>query len=287
MHGTEALSSPAPCRPLTPGCPISSLIFPLTWSRCGPVPRHRQTGSRITHVVIGACPALHAMGLDCAPSNTYPARPTKQFLALGSAVGLSPVDGFELEIIDTPDLAALRDAAFHLVSPRGVDLPVEELNRAATAMVPGGLGLHSIGEGYRSVATDTTINERWILLWGGLGALLVGVISVLILGSDVLASARETAPLAALAHRRGWLAGVAVWRVWVPATLAALVAGLLYLVLPSGFPLDGGLPTPSVTYAGTTFALVCGLSALVAVWSASMTARAAAQWRPGLNRGRL
>lgn len=183
------------------------------------------------------------------------------------------------------DLSALEaeGAQLNLVSIDGADLLVDELQKASYLFV-GGLGLRSVGDEWLGAGVIASQRATWVITWGLAGILPLIAVAALVLAADALISARETAPLAALFDRRRWLVGVSAWRVWLPVSLAGIVAALAYLVLPmsvSERSASLAFYTPSITFAWVS-ALLCVVVGLgVALGSAQSIAVAARGWRPG------
>lgn len=238
-----------------------------------------------SHTITGTCDALSALHLACQPSKNGPTDPSRQWMALAASVGIFQADAVHVVPVSALDLSALEaeGAQLNLVSIDGADLLVDELQKASYLFV-GGLGLRSVGDEWLGAGVIASQRATWVITWGLAGILPLIAVAALVLAADALISARETAPLAALFDRRRWLVGVSAWRVWLPVSLAGIVAALAYLVLPmsvSERSASLAFYTPSITFAWVS-ALLCVVVGLgVALGSAQSIAVAARGWRPG------
>lgn len=105
--------------------------------------------------------------------------------------------------------------------------------------------------------------------------------AALAIAGDLISSARDIAPLAALAGRRRWLLTLALWRLALPVALAGVGGSLAYLILPTGVESGETFMVPSLTYAAaaTTGSLIG--AALLTVYAGTMLENLSAHWRPG------
>lgn len=168
-----------------------------------------------------------------------------------------------------------------LISPDGSDLPRIELERASYRFVHGGLHLQSPWQGWLIAGAVTKAAGSWAGAWGALGVLGMLIATALTLAGDVIASARDVAPLAALSGRSRWLMVLSFWRLGLPITVAALVGAVGYYFLPSGLQAGENVMVPSLAFA--TACVTSGIA--VAVLMTGVTGRflttTAHQWRPG------
>ncbi|MGL5809180.1 MAG: hypothetical protein ACRCYQ_04470 [Nocardioides sp.] len=237
--------------------------------------------------VFGSCPALEALGLRCESATLSPVvgQDNKTFAALASEAGF---DGGKIRVVlgRRPDYRRIDElnASLHVISTIGTDLPADAIRRTANRAIIGGVDLQSTGDSWLSGGVLAVLTQRWIVFWALLGIVPLLIVTALVLAADVLMSARETAAIAALSDRRGWLRVFSAWRVWLPLALAGAYAVLIYLIMPTNLTSRGAdisYFTPSFTFAGA-FVVASFLTGLVlAAWSAERISVAARAWRPG------
>ncbi len=242
--------------------------------------------SKNQEFLTGSCAALRALDYPCHSGESRTRRSANRMLtALSSAAGLSS-GNLTIKPDEAPDLRQLTqiEAQISLISTTGSDMQVDQIRKVANQSSVGGMDLEAIGE--RAIAGGTTslYAQRWMIFWGLLGLLPLTLTTAIVLAADALISARETAPLAALSDRRKWLTVVSLGGIWLPLTLAGVLAGLGYLILPSSMTSTSGgvmFLSPSLTYAWAS-ALLCTLVGLaLSYWNQRATVLAAETWRPG------
>ncbi len=139
-----------------------------------------------------------------------------------------------------------------------------------------------MGQGFVNEGTLQTTWANWTVVWGALGILAVAVGTGLTLVGDVLAGARDVAPITGVTDRRRWLYGLALWRLALPLALAGALSSGAYLVLATGIETGGTylVPSPWFALAATATTVVAGV--LLAAWCAAEIASYGRRWRPGM-----
>lgn len=239
--------------------------------------------------LVGSCQGLAALGQQCVPATSLSHQPANKALSAVSAdVGLASAADIRITPQPRPDLARLSkvSAQLYLVSVTGADLALDALRREAFLSTTGTLRLATIGNQWVAAETPIWIRQRWVVLWGLLGAgFLLAAVSI-VLAAEVLTSARETSPLAALSDRRRWLLALAAWWIWLPLALTGLVAATAYWILPTSMSDRLGTTiffTPSPVYAWASALIGIGMGLILALSSARTFTHASHRWRPGID----
>jgi hypothetical protein len=236
-------------------------------------------------VVVGAtCSTLKLLDLSCQASTLTAAdaamRAPQLRAIIETSLAYGDIDIQPLPSDDATPLAA-HQADLYVVSTDGRDLPLDDLQKLAYQLTPGGLQLEAPGQSWLTQGATVKLQGAWTIAWGSIGVLAVLIAAALAIGADLISSARDIAPLAALAGRRRWLLPLALWRLALPITVAGVGAAVAYLILPMGIESGETFMTPSPTYA--SFAAIGSLltAALVALYAALTLQHLSKTWRPG------
>jgi hypothetical protein len=127
------------------------------------------------------------------------------------------------------------------------------------------------------------LRARWTVVFGVVGVLGIIVATACALTVDVLASAAEVAPLAALTGRRRWLVVLAAWCATLPLVVAGLAGAGAYVVLPSGLAVGEFSMAPSTALAVSSVLFSCAIGVVVALATMGAIGRMGTSWRPGLD----
>lgn len=226
----------------------------------------------ITHIT-APCASLHVLGLSCEPRSPLPATPAPN---LAQLLQFGPVAGdIRVDPAGRPDLARLKkaEATLILVSPTVNGIPLDQLQRAAYRILPGGLQLSTLGQDWVTAGNNLAIRAKWTVLLGTLGVLAVAIAGACALAGDVIASGQQLTKIALLTGRRRWVYVLTMWRSTAPLLLAGLLGAAVYLILPTGLSSGSVYMRPSAPLALGVLAGAATIGTLTAVWAARRLTR--------------
>jgi hypothetical protein len=235
--------------------------------------------------IIGTCPALSAVHLDCTGadhsiSRTAAGRDVRlQSLMSAYAVDAATVTvrvGDPASTVTGPTLQSV----VALVSPDGRPLSAARIERAAYRTMSGTTTAYPIGGSWLVGAAVNADQGRWLLLLGVLGVLVLTIACGISGLGEFTRWSRKLAPITVLAGNRRVFLTSAAWTVFLPV-LAAGAIGIgiaLWLALPivnTGF---SRFSTTLIQACGIAVAALAALLWLTAIRTASLQSRT---WTPG------
>lgn len=282
QHGTSLLV--APVGAVTPGVETfvaaldKSTLAMWSWFEEGP-------GGMPQEVLGASCLTWRALALPCDVTALTTAQlatgPSALALASGGMMTDSGVPARTLSA-STPSPPKDADAlSLILMSLDGSDLPERQLESSSYRLVQGGLRLQTPWQSWISAGVTTKLAGSWAVAWGMLGVVGMLIATALSLVGDVISSARDVAPLAALSGRWRWLTVLSLWRLGLPITLAAALGAVSYYILPSGLQSGENVMVASPTFVVACVAAGAAIAVLMTVVAGQFLSITARRWRPG------